>query len=299
MPRNNILAPLPGGGLAAEIAAEAARKDLQEPGPLGGRAEDPVLAPLANGPDPDGSSLTLALPVDGPGPDAPADPRLAVPSGRGVDEAPPGEFGLGPASRFVGYPPPGAPALLATRPPDNSVWSGNASPGAWVPPGAPPMAPGIPQGPGEPLAQGDSLTAGSGDYWRNVMEGMYRRFNPEKLQDLDNILAKYRGSEPVLYQALCEKYMPAPPVQPVQPVQPWPPAPSPMGQPPPGWHGPPPGPPPQPQAPHWWHGAPPQGPYYHPGQHPLPAQQPQQQQVGGPAAARRSQSRNRSRSRSR
>lgn len=36
---------------------------------------------------------------------------------------------------------------------------------------------------------------------------MYRRFNPEKLPELDNILEKYRGAESDLYQALVDKYV--------------------------------------------------------------------------------------------
>eukprot|EP00971_Amphidinium_carterae_P043950 864799-Amphidinium_carterae.2 len=37
---------------------------------------------------------------------------------------------------------------------------------------------------------------------------MYRRFNPEKLKEIDILLDKYRDNEAELYQALCDKYIP-------------------------------------------------------------------------------------------
>lgn len=45
--------------------------------------------------------------------------------------------------------------------------------------------------------------------WRPLIIEMYKCFNPVKLTELDRVLDKYRGSEPALYRALCDKYLQA------------------------------------------------------------------------------------------
>mmetsp|Transcript_79397 Transcript_79397/g.200597 ORF Transcript_79397/g.200597 Transcript_79397/m.200597 type:complete len:501 (-) Transcript_79397:7-1509(-) len=141
------------------------------------------------------------------------------------------------------------------EPAGHSLWSGAATPGAWVPPSGPPppVAPApapagaLPIGP----VDGDSGNSSHGeDHWQRLIESMYQRYNPEKLQELDRILEKYRGREEELYHALREKYeKDAPP--PGMPLPPWggggcwPPPPGGCWPPPP-WHAPrgPPGQPP-------------------------------------------------------
>ena len=44
--------------------------------------------------------------------------------------------------------------------------------------------------------------------WLPSIEGMYKRFNPTKLNDIQRILEKYTGSEAAMYLALCDKYIP-------------------------------------------------------------------------------------------
>lgn len=158
----------------------------------------------------------------------------------------------------------------------SSIWSGAATPGAWIPPSGPPPAvgppplPGMPPaaippgGPGAPPPQAPGplpRAPGPGESWRDLIEMMYRRFNPEKLAEMDRILEKYRGNEADLYAALLEKYdqRAAPPGAqpgPALPSQPppwgWPPPPHHMWQQPPPWQPPPVG-----LMPPW---QPPQGP---------------------------------------
>jgi len=44
--------------------------------------------------------------------------------------------------------------------------------------------------------------------WQPLIEAMYRRFNPAKLETLKDILQKYKGDEAGLFKALCNKYVP-------------------------------------------------------------------------------------------
>lgn len=206
-------------------------------------------------------------------------------------------------------PPPGAPTSGA------SLWSGGVTPGAWVPPSGPPPSVGAGGG-GAAAVAGDGA---SGSSWRSLIEWMYRRFNPEKLQELDHILEKYKDRESDLYYALREKYdvptgpghqamhpgmppmpwgWPAPPFWPHQPG-PW------QGQ-PPGWPpGPPPGAPPGPlpgAPPQWSPPGPP--PAALPPQHaqpPLASSNPEQQMPasGSEEPIRQVEAASRSRSRSR
>jgi len=102
------------------------------------------------------------------------------------------------------WPPPEVP------PP--SVWSGAPTPGAWVPPSAGPL-PGSETSPGACAA----ATPPEGS-WRSAIEEMYRRFNPSKLAELESIMAKYRGKEADLYNALRGKYLPGAPGPGMQPL---------------------------------------------------------------------------------
>jgi len=43
--------------------------------------------------------------------------------------------------------------------------------------------------------------------WQPLIEAMYRRFNPAKLETLKDILKKYEGDEAGLFKALCNKYV--------------------------------------------------------------------------------------------
>lgn len=45
------------------------------------------------------------------------------------------------------------------------------------------------------------------EHWQPLIEGMYRRFNPAKLADIDKILQKYKGEESTLFKELCKKYI--------------------------------------------------------------------------------------------
>jgi hypothetical protein len=44
--------------------------------------------------------------------------------------------------------------------------------------------------------------------WLPYIVGMYKRFNREKLESLDELLAKYKDSEAALFTGLCKKYLP-------------------------------------------------------------------------------------------
>jgi len=43
-------------------------------------------------------------------------------------------------------------------------------------------------------------------FWRAQVEAVYRRHNPAKLQDVDRLMQKHRGSEAVLYRKVCARY---------------------------------------------------------------------------------------------
>lgn len=118
--------------------------------------------------------------------------------------------------RFTGRAPPKPDEVDGLKGDDAgprrpaSVWEGAVTPGAWTPPApasntelapiASPGAVGIDSPSGQSVPEGNK--------WRLAVEDMYRRFNPEKLKDLDQIFDKYRGGEEQLYKALCEKYAP-------------------------------------------------------------------------------------------
>jgi len=52
-----------------------------------------------------------------------------------------------------------------------------------------------------------AIPPGSPD-WAPLLEGIYAKYNPSKVPELDKIMAKYRGAEAVLYTALVKKYGP-------------------------------------------------------------------------------------------
>eukprot|EP00929_Paragymnodinium_shiwhaense_P015657 TRINITY_DN12374_c0_g3_i1.p1 TRINITY_DN12374_c0_g3~~TRINITY_DN12374_c0_g3_i1.p1 ORF type:complete len:337 (+),score=55.59 TRINITY_DN12374_c0_g3_i1:147-1157(+) len=85
------------------------------------------------------------------------------------------------------------------RPQDPRLKQADPRPGdPRIRPSSAPVQPEVPE-PAKPPSGSPS--------WRSLISSMYRRFNPDKLPELDDILAKYRGAEADLYQALCDKYV--------------------------------------------------------------------------------------------
>jgi len=166
------------------------------------------------------------------------------------------------AERARGRPRESSPPPPSAASPGN-LWGGGATPGAWVPPTGPP-----PSGEAAAANSGSSRPAEDSQAasWHALIEGMYRRHCPEKLEELPRVLEQHRGRESELYHAMREKYdqfggpaamhpgMHSPWGWPVHPHM-WP-------HPPPGWPGAPPAWPPP-------HGVPP-GAQVPPGAAPTP-----------------------------
>eukprot|EP00929_Paragymnodinium_shiwhaense_P015651 TRINITY_DN12374_c0_g1_i6.p1 TRINITY_DN12374_c0_g1~~TRINITY_DN12374_c0_g1_i6.p1 ORF type:complete len:544 (+),score=110.93 TRINITY_DN12374_c0_g1_i6:171-1802(+) len=71
-----------------------------------------------------------------------------------------------------------------------------------------PQAPPVRESSAPPAPANTTPASASGSQsWRSRIGSMYERFNPQKLPELDDILAKYRGAEAELYEALRDKYV--------------------------------------------------------------------------------------------
>jgi len=162
--------------------------------------------------------------ISSPAPELALQKSEAPPPGAWESTAPPVPWDFGMPRHHEAH---------AVEPFKPSVLSSVSTPGAWVPPSGepPPEVMQIPMPSSGSTSDASVLAAQPqvDPHWRAAIEAFYQRFNPDKLPELDKILAKYRGGEAALYQALVEKYVPQSP----HPQPPW--GMAPAWGPPPQW----------------------------------------------------------------
>jgi len=123
---------------------------------------------------------------------------------------------LGICEKYKVPPKPevvGAP--IGMPPPPPMPPPGGMMPPAGMPPGGPPPMGMPPQGwPGPPPGQpgqpgGAPALPVDEEHVKKIRElicEVYREHNPSKLDDVDNLLMKYRGREELVYRGICDKY---------------------------------------------------------------------------------------------
>lgn len=132
------------------------------------------------------------------------DATAAIPIG---SEAGPLPLEMTPSTVSLGSPP----SVSLTVSPVAPLAAPPAAPSATPVPGAGTVSAADPAVPLSALA---GLPSHAGNdaaphtNWRPLIEAMYRRFNPDKLHNIDVLLAKYSGHEAQMYQALVNKYLP-------------------------------------------------------------------------------------------
>ena len=77
------------------------------------------------------------------------------------------------------------------------LFSSQAKPGKKQGTQAPLALPGVPQNAGP-------------EHWRELIVQLYKDHNPNKVGDIDGLMAKYKGRERALYLCICEKYRVSP-----------------------------------------------------------------------------------------